>query len=218
MNLEPGDTGHRQIAALGIYESELTDLIVKLAVEEGGLLLDVGANYGYYSLLWCGLNPNNRSKAIEASPRVALKLQENIALNGMEKRIEVLEWAATDTEGFISFNPGPADQTGWGGIANGEATGTMIEVPAHRLDALMPRVPITFMKIDCEGADALVLEGARGLLERKLIRHICFEENAPRMDALRLSAGTASRVLRELGYQCVMLQNGETLQEFHAWI
>ena len=107
MNLEPGDTGHRQIAALGVYESKLTRLVAKLAVEQGGMLLDVGANYGYYSLLWCGLNPANRSRAFEASPRVAARLRENIVLNGMADGIEVFEWAATNTEGSIPFDPGP---------------------------------------------------------------------------------------------------------------
>ena len=104
---KPGDTGHRQIAALGVYESKLTRLVAKLAVEQGGMLLDVGANYGYYGLLWCGLNPANRSRAFEASPRVAARLRENIVLNGMADGIEVFEWAATNTEGSIPFDPGP---------------------------------------------------------------------------------------------------------------
>ena len=93
-----------------------------------------------------------------------------------------------------------------------------MKVPAHRLDVVMPHEPVTFMKIDCEGADALVLEGARGLLEQKIIRHVCFEENPPRIEALGLTASTACRLLRELGYQCEPLHKHEPPTEFHAWV
>ena len=55
LKLEPRDVGHKVIAFCGFYELELTRKIVELA-KQGGLFVDVGANYGYFSCLWAASN------------------------------------------------------------------------------------------------------------------------------------------------------------------
>lgn len=213
MNLNPGDTGHGHIAFTGIYEPELTASFCSLA-RVGGLLVDVGANFGYFSLLWCGLAPSNRSIAFEASPRVVPRLRDNIALNNLDPRIEVREIAVSDHAGTIRFDAGPADQTGWGGIANAEAGANLVEVPSDRLDAMISAPEIAVLKIDCEGADYLVLKGAEGLLKARKVHHIFFEENALRMQKLGIAQGSAERYVRSHGYQCASFAGGT---EYHAW-
>lgn len=217
MNLKQGDVGHAELAFTGIYEPEETEMIARIAREKGGLLVDVGANFGYYTLLWCGQNPNNRSIAFEASPLVLPHLKENIRRNGLENRVQIVECAASRAEGTVRFDTGPADQTGWGGIAGAGASPTTVEVPARRLDQTLPDEAITMLKIDCEGADAWVIEGTSALLARKAVQHICFEENALRVEKLGIQASETERLLRGHGYHCEPLNKRAPFCEFHAW-
>lgn len=219
MNLMPGDVGHAEIAFTGVYEPDVTETIARIARTEGGLMFDVGANFGYFTLLWCGLNAKNRSIAFEASPRVLPRLRENIRQNGLEDRVQIIEGAVSRAPGKVSFSTGPDDQTGWGGIAGDQnATESIVEVDARRLDSLSGDEPVTLLKIDCEGADAWVIEGASGLLHRKSIMHVCFEENDIRSSRLGIPSGESERLLRTHGYQCKAINARPPFFEFHAWI
>src|SRR5437867_3007474 len=60
------DCGHRELAWLGFCERELSRKLSRLA-RRGGVLVDVGANVGYFSILWVALNPRNRAYAFEPS-------------------------------------------------------------------------------------------------------------------------------------------------------
>ncbi len=217
MNLNSSDTAHGRLAFTGVYDPELTAYLARLA-PSGGLLVDVGANFGYFSLLWCGLAENNRSIAFEASPKVLPSLRENIAMNQLTKRIDLLEVAASNAASVISFDVGPPDQTGWGGISSAQTGEGVVQVPAARLDEVIDAPEIALLKIDCEGADYLVLQGAERLLREKRIKHICFEENPPRMEKLGIESGSAARYVCGLGYQCKPFGGGKSAFEYHAWV
>lgn len=49
------DISHKQIAYLGFIELEATKRVIKVA-NSGGLMIDVGANYGYYTCMWAAIN------------------------------------------------------------------------------------------------------------------------------------------------------------------
>lgn len=215
MNLQPGDVGHAALAFTGVYEPEGTETIARIAQMQGGLLVDVGANYGYYAILWCAQNPGNRCIAFEASPLVLPHLKENIRRNKLTERVHIIECAASRASGTVHFDTGPSDQTGWGGISNASGGENLVEVPAVRLDAVIDVPEIAMLKIDCEGADFWVLQGAEELLCARRVRHIFFEENPPRMGKLGIEPGSAERLVRVHGYQCVSFNGGA---EYHAWI
>jgi hypothetical protein len=80
MDLNASDTAHGHLAFTGLYEPVLSGHFVRLAAS-GGLLVDVGANFGYFSLLQCGLSSSSRSIAFEASPKVLHRLKQNISTN-----------------------------------------------------------------------------------------------------------------------------------------
>ena len=56
MQLVPGDVISDYIAFTGEYEPHLTRRVLALA-RHGGTLVDVGANLGYFALLWAAANP-----------------------------------------------------------------------------------------------------------------------------------------------------------------
>ena len=74
------DVSHQQIALLGFCELSLSRRMMQFA-KMGGLMVDVGANYGYYSCLWAAANPQNQVVAFEASPRNLSALQLNLGQN-----------------------------------------------------------------------------------------------------------------------------------------
>src|SRR5690554_2935698 len=81
LDLLKSDVGHRSIIFNGFCELEVTKAVVKHGAK-GGLLIDVGANYGYFSCLWASQNSINKVVAFEASPLNLLPLKNNVVKNG----------------------------------------------------------------------------------------------------------------------------------------
>ena len=203
-DLVPGDIISGNIAFNGFYELELTKEMVELA-KNGGTLCDIGANMGYFSLLWASLNPNNKVISFEASPRVGKLIEKNIQLNSLESQITLHKLAAGKTKGVIPFTLGDDTQTGWGGMTKNSDEST-VNVEVVRPDEILDsETSIDVLKIDIEGADTWALMGCESLLRKKLIKKIFFEENLVRMKELGINEGEAKSFLENLGYSVKQL-------------
>ncbi|MEM8872770.1 MAG: FkbM family methyltransferase [Planctomycetota bacterium] len=198
MKLVPTDVLHGCIAMTGYYEWPLSQRVAE-GGSGGGLLVDVGANVGYFTLLWAARG--GRVIAFEASPRNLPLLRENVERNGLGDRVDVRGLAAGREDGFLEFDLGPDEQTGWGGFA-AEKSEQTVRVDVVPLDtAVGGEQHIDLLKIDTEGADAWVLEGAQTLLREKRIGEIRFEEHKPRAAALGIKTGEVQQMLRDHGYE-----------------
>ena len=168
MRLVPGDVISDYIAFTGEYEPCLTRRVAQLA-RHGGTLVDVGANLGYFALLWAATKPSNRCVAFEASPRNVGILRENVVSNGLGAHVEVVPKAAGAAPGKLPFDVGPIEQTGWGGFAEQGREGT-IEIEVVRVDEVIRSdEPIALLKLDIEGADTWALMGCERLLKGRLV-------------------------------------------------
>jgi len=212
VKLEPSDRMHGQIAFLGYYDKDLSKAIARMGREKKGKFVDVGANIGYYSLLWVAQSPKNEAVAIEPSPRVQSLLQENIDRNGFGDRITIVEAAAGREKGEVKFDVGPEDEVGWGGVTGQEeetvteGSKGIIQVPQCRLDEIVTE-PVTLMKVDVEGAEAWVFQGAQGLLESQKVETICFENNRVRTEQLGIKKDAPFNVLKQHGYDITERNN-----------
>jgi FkbM family methyltransferase len=136
----------------------------------GDVVFDVGANAGGYSLLfgqWVGRQ--GRVYAFEPAPVAFGGLTRHVTLNGLAEVVIPVALALSDQPGEVSF---VAD--GFQGTnrlaAGSEATGAAnaLRVTCDTVDrfcaarGVQPRV----LKIDTEGAELLVLRGARETLQR----------------------------------------------------
>ena len=201
-DLIPGDVISDNVALTGVHEEALSRRLRALG-RLGGLMVDVGANMGYFALLWGQANPGNKVVAIEASPRNLTTLRNNVARNRLSDRVEIIAKAAGKSAGTLPFVTGPADQTGWGGLATA-LTDQAIEVGVIRLDEVLhDAARIAFLKIDIEGADSWALMGCERLLREQRIAEIWFEENRPRMKDLGIRQGEATEFLLDCGYRSV---------------
>lgn len=213
--LLPTDISHRQIAHIGFYELELSRFIRALA-RKGGLFVDVGANVGYFTCLWAAINPTNVAYAFEPSPRNMEMLQQNLSTQNFGCRVKLFPFALGRETGVGNFHLGPPEQSGWGGISLSASSETL-KVAIRRLDELIESDrEIAALKVDTEGADAWVLEGAAGLLRAKRIQHVFCERNTSRMEALGIATDSLERLLKNAGYTVEYL-DGSKRGEIHAY-
>lgn len=209
LKLMPTDISHQAIAFLGFYELPVSRRIAQLA-RASGLMVDVGANYGYYSCLWAAAKDKNRVIAFEASPKNFSALQLNLQRNKITEQVDLHKMAVGKEAGSMPFTLSSDEQSGWGGLLIQNQDGA-IEVPVVSLDNFLKDnyQQIDVLKIDTEGADTWVLQGAENLLRSRKISRIFFEENIFRMSNLGIKSGEAQNFLQQCGYHVESLGGGE---------
>jgi len=136
-----------------------TTAVLRSMLHPGAVFVDVGANVGYFTLLAAKLGAD--VIAYEPTPSVFKRLAENVALNSLDARL--VNAAAMDRAGTFPLYLSDEDPE-----ANSLfGSGGSISVSAVRLDEdLLSRgiSRVDVLKIDAEGAEPLVLDGARNLL------------------------------------------------------
>ncbi len=146
---------------LGTYEKQKQKLFTQ-TVESGATVYDIGANVGFYTLLSSVLvGPAGRVYAFEPLPRNVSFLREHIRLNGIANAT-VVEAAVSDRSGEVNFDNATGTATG-----QIKASGSL-RVRVLKLDEFIAEnnLPLpNYLKIDVEGAEMLVLSGARELLK-----------------------------------------------------
>lgn len=193
------DVSHRCIAWTGFDELELSRWLARLG-RQGGFLVDVGANAGYFTLLWASVRDGNQVMAFEPSPRNFRMLESNVNAAGLSAQVQLSPVAVGRRRELMHFDPGPDHQTGWGGLRLSAAS-NFLPMVVQSLDDLMQGVErIAVLKIDTEGADAWVLEGAATLLRERRIEHVFCEINASRMKKLGIGRERPRQLLESHGY------------------
>lgn len=200
LGLVPTDVAHGPMAWAGVYELDLSQRMAALACT-GGHLVDVGANYGYFSCVWAALDPENRVEAFEASPRNVEGLRNNVERNGLDRQIHIVPCAAGRERGTLNFEVGPIEQTGWGHLrreGGGEAV-EVVRLDDHCADRGIEHIDV--LKVDTEGADGWVLEGAGRLLAEHRITTVFFEEVPSHARRLGVPLGQGRGILERAGYR-----------------
>jgi FkbM family methyltransferase len=133
-------------------------------VPAGSTALDVGANIGFFSMRfarWVG--PTGRVIAIEPEARNVASLRARVERAGLSGVVECIQAAAADRAGLLRLAVTP----GHPGDHHLAESGEPIE--AVTLDELTERETrrVSLVKIDVQGAEALVIAGARRLLEEQ---------------------------------------------------
>ncbi len=215
MNLIPGDIISDMIALTGMYEHKKAKRMAKLA-EYGGVLVDVGANLGFFSLLWASQNFRCKVFSFEASPRNIELLKQNIDCNAMGGQVTIYPVAVGHRPGKLDFEIGNITQTGWGGFTQNK-TDKSIRVEVVTLDNALAEIPqIDLLKIDIEGADFWAIQGCENLLRQGRVKEIWFEQNKPRARALGIPENASQDFLRSLGY--FVFPESDPKKEMCDWI
>ena len=188
----------------GFWEFWLTKYFA-LSIKPGDVVIDIGANLGYYTILAADLVTDaGKVLAVEPNPYIYSLLTKNVGINGYWHRVEALNFALSDTSDkkrlpfFV-----PTGEPKNGRIIDDNANieqlgklGTVLDVPIGALEAdRFDRVD--FIKIDVEGAELAVLTHLRPIIERFSPRIVC-EVNFSRgysYDDVQAALGTAEDLL-----------------------
>lgn len=168
-----GETGLTGNIYTGLHEfSDMAFVLHVLRPED--TFVDVGANVGSYTIL-AGSAVGASGYAFEPIPSTFSKLVENIRINRIEDRVQCLNLGIARSEGVISFTS-DLDTVNHA-LAEHESAAGMIEVKVTSLDKALSNAHPNLIKIDVEGYETPVLEGAAKILSDTALHSIVIELN-----------------------------------------
>jgi FkbM family methyltransferase len=154
-----------------IHEPNLTKLLLtRFADSAERTFIDVGANIGYFTCLMGKLaGPSGKVFAIEPEPQNFALLQQNIKLNHLAS-VMLFPCALGASEGSAMLGLYKAANRGRHSIVDTKAK-RQIKVPVRTLDDLAKNAGAnskswSLVKIDVEGYEGFVLDGAKDTLPR----------------------------------------------------
>lgn len=164
----------------GGYEEVQIDLFERLAATSR-VAFDVGANIGVYTCVGASRLPaGGRMVAFEPAPDNVRHLTENITMNGLDERATVMAGAVGAEDGEVTIYL--SRKIGHHSAASANAHGSQrgVSVPLVTLDSYVRSMglePPDIIKIDAQGYDGFVLQGADDIV--KNARPTLFVEYAP---------------------------------------
>jgi FkbM family methyltransferase len=210
--------------ALRLYERVKFKRLRRIT-RPGMTAIDVGANKGDFTLLLAKLTGDSGMVlAFEPDPENCSWVRKSISVNGY-RNVRLFECALADTDSDITFYPGR--KSGWGSLIPQNQTDTSrppLTVPARRLDSILEEAnveDVDVMKIDVEGGELLVLQGALGLLTRskrlRLVMDVDVDSRDQRAELLEIlySRGFQVRCPESLSRPLKTLL--PEIREIYAW-
>jgi FkbM family methyltransferase len=173
--------------------------VLACSLHGSGVYVDVGANRGQVLREAVRVAPRARHVAFEPIPALADEVER--AFPGVDCRRKALG-ARAETAEFCHFRR----LDGWSGllrrpeISDDRGDPQFIAVEVSTLDAELTDITPSVVKIDVEGAETAVLEGARSVLERAL-PVVVFEHVYEAAALYGAQPGAPWDLLSELGYE-----------------
>jgi FkbM family methyltransferase len=176
----------------------------------GDVLVDVGANIGYFTILGSRLvGSAGRVVAIEASPVFHRRVLQHVALNGCEN-VRAVNGAVADSHKTLTFVLASSNNMGANSIVpyDGPAESSF-DMEAHPLPQLLQPDELSrarVIKIDVEGAEGSVIRGLAPMLsDLRQDVEIAVEVTPERMSQLGDSLDELLETMREHGFHIYRL-------------
>ncbi|MGL5927171.1 FkbM family methyltransferase [Chroococcidiopsis sp.] len=215
-------------ASVGNFHEKSEQLLVHKLVRQGMLVFDVGANVGNYTFLFSKLiSDSGKVYSFEPTYTTFEKLKCRVEKSG-STNINLIRKAVYSQNKNIEFNQFPEKYSTWNSIGKPrmlDPQNTNNYVPivqteiieAITLDSFCHKhdiQKIDYLKIDVEGAESDVLQGANNLLKAKAICFIQFEISQKMLDGFNRKAKDTFDILYTNGYECHrILPDGEIGEE-----
>lgn len=170
-DIEINDAIGRRIFKRGSLHPEHTQVLLSLPYNDGDIILDVGANIGWYSIV---LHSNIKHKvkifAFEPEPRNFQLLKKNISNNHVNNIVPVNKAVAEKTGHSLLFLYYPKNSGRHSLLDINPQTKKSVQVETIRLDDFLKSQGVDFkrikmVKIDIEGYEPFALKGATELLK-----------------------------------------------------
>lgn len=194
------------------FERPMPEFFHRACRASSGVIIDVGANSGFYSLLAAAARRDIRVLAIEPDPLVRPILHHNIRLNWLDRRIKTLPIALSDRPGVAELFIPSRDHGLIEKSSSLERTfkpshSEVVRVETDTIDGLRRRLlggsrKVGVIKIDVEGHETAVLEGATATI--RIDRPLIFVELLP-----QANFPWVNELLREHDYRDMPLRNSD---------
>lgn len=132
--------------------------------------MDIGANVGSYTVLASGVC-RAKTLAFEPDPGTVRHLKRNVAINSLDELVKVYECALGAEQGEVPFTVG-LDTVNRIAAANDKNVRT---IRVERLDTVIADSQPIMIKVDVEGTEEGVLQGADELLANPCLKVVELE-------------------------------------------
>lgn len=188
----------------------------KKIISEGMQVIDIGANIGYFSILfskWVG--DNGKVFAFEPDPDNYELLLKNIHANNC-KNIIPIKKAVSNYDGktfLFHSNENKGDHRIFEAkILPEDEIRNRIEIESIRLDSFIsPQQKIDFIKMDIQGSEMLALEGMMQILSRNHKMYLLTEFWPYAIEMSGRSPEEYLEILRKLGFKIYPLNKNEKI-------
>lgn len=207
------DSLMREVCFTGFYEPQET-LLVQRLLRKGMTVVDVGANWGYFTLLAAHLvGDRGRVLSLEPDPRLVSLLRQNVEINGL-RHVTVLPQAASDRNTALSlagYNEGRGNFGLSRLVASDHPSEDRFQVLGARLDDVLEAhgiETIDLLKMDVEGGEAAALAGLVGTLRAGRVKWLLLEVHPVQLAEDGRSADDVLAAMQEHGYRGWRIDHG----------
>lgn len=227
IDVSVNDVIGRAVLHLGVYDLPVTETLWRLT-DAGATAVDAGANIGHMtSVLAARVGPTGKVHAFEPHPAIYEALRANIErwnaqLGSATITAHPIALSSRDGEVALYIPDGFEGNAGLATLspsAHSPARGTEHQVKARRLAEFAEFGRVDVMKLDVEGHELDLLQGAAPLLQSGWPRDIVFEEHQPYPNPVsRLLEGYGYRIWRiERSLRRVLLGDPGGVKTGRTW-
>ena len=171
--VEPGMTGATGNVYAGLHEFNDMSFALHL-LRPGDLFVDVGANVGSYTVLAASVGA--KSISIEPVKNAFDHLVRNINLNGISATVDARQIGIAAKSGSRKFTNGLDTVNHVVGAADTNGT-SVCEIEVDSLDNVLAVAKPVLIKIDVEGLEKEVIEGAKRVMSERSLLAVIIELN-----------------------------------------
>ena len=201
--------------ATGHYEADVTGYFLR-HLRADSHCLDIGANFGFFACLMAKQCPRGRVLGIEPDRRIADLARDNLFANGLGGRADIICAAASHNGQGLTLYRRASRSASTSIVKPRRADAPYGEEPVAeafkarsvRIDDLAEGLEgrVDFVKIDVEGAEPLVLAGARETIRRNRDITIVMEWSPAQIAAAGFDVEAFAEDTTALGLQAFSLE------------
>jgi FkbM family methyltransferase len=211
IKVHPRVAGYYSLIKNNPVEPELYNFLSRI-LKRGDVFVDIGANTGFISLLASDcVGDEGLVISFEPNPSISLLANHLLENNASHKNYIILQQAVSDKAGLMEFSISSDDSPLMerASLVYKESNHHEIRVLCHSLDEVLAGCIVpTVIKIDVEGAELQVLEGAKVLIAKHRPM-LCIEVHGLYFDNVHDHVRSVFEYCEKSGYQPINLLKAE---------
>ena len=216
-HLDANDWITRTILMDGNYEHLSTTLAKKL-LTDGGIFMDIGANFGLFTCIVAKDNEKVHVIAIEPNYQMIPKLLNNLRSNSLEQRVQVRNVAIGSQLEFVTLEQPASDNAGtMQTIAVKNGLLSILSCPLEYICNDAELTIIHLIKIDIEGSEFEVFK--KFPFHKYHVKNIIMEFN----HLSPINFFDLQKFFGEIGFEClsvkgILLHSEDNIEENNIWL